>query len=108
MEIPDEIEEELEDRGGLTELLEKLNNLDIEQKSKVHKALSNKVRLKILALLKEQDLCVCLLKEILDIKDSKLSYHLSVLKEEDLIEGERDANFMIYRLTERGDKFTPR
>jgi len=107
MEIPDEIEEELEERGGLTKLLEKLNNLDIERKSKVHKALSNQVRLKILALLKEQDLCVCVLKEILDIKDSKLSYHLSVLKEEDLIVGERDANFMIYRLTEKGDKFAP-
>ncbi len=108
MEIPDEIEEELEERGGLTKLLEKLNNLDIENKSKVHKALSNQVRLKILALLKEQDLCVCLLKEIIDINDSKLSYHLSVLKDEDLIEGERDANFMIYRITDKGDKFAPR
>ncbi len=107
MEVPDEIEEELEERGGLTQLLKKMENLDIEDRSKIHKALSNQVRLRILALLDEQDLCVCLLKEILDIKDSKLSYHLSVLKDEGLIEGDREANFMIYRLTEKGDKFAP-
>lgn len=107
MEIPDEIEEELEERGGIAQLLGKIDDLDIEERTKVHKALSNQVRLKILALLEEQNLCVCLLKEILEIKDSKLSYHLSVLKDEDLIEGERDANFMIYRITEKGDKFAP-
>ncbi len=107
MEIPDEIEEELENRGGLTQLLEKIDNLEIEKRSKVHKALSNQLRLKILALLDEQDLCVCLLKEMLEIKDSKLSYHLSVLKEENLIEGKREANFVIYRIKEKGKKYAP-
>ncbi len=107
MEIPDEIEEELEERGGLTQLLDKIDSLDMEKRSKVHKALSNQLRLKILALLEEQDLCVCLLKEILEIKDSKLSYHLSVLKDENLIEGERDANFVIYRIKEKGKKYAP-
>ncbi len=107
MDIPDDIEEELENRGGIAQLLEKIDSLDIEDRSKVHKALSNDVRLKIIALLEEQDLCVCLLKEILDVEDSKLSYHLSILKDEALIEGERDANFMIYRLTDRGAKFAP-
>jgi len=80
MEIPDEIEEELENQGGLTQLLGKIDNLEIEKRSKVHKALSNQLRLKILALLYEQDLCVCLLKEMLEIKDSKLSYHLCFKK----------------------------
>ncbi len=30
-----------------------------------------------------------------------------VLKDESLIEGDREANFMIYRLTEKGEKFAP-
>lgn len=107
MEIPKDVEQELEDRGGITTLLEKIDDDYLEKKSSLHKSLSNPLRLKILALLSEQDLCVCLLKEILDIEDSKLSYHLSVLKEENLIEGERDANFVIYRITEKGQKYSP-
>lgn len=107
MEIPGDIEEELETKGGVDQLLKKIDKLDVEDRLKVHKALSNRLRLKILALLGEQDLCVCLLKDILETEDSKLSYHLSVLKDEGLIEGERDANFVIYRLTEKGERFAP-
>ncbi len=106
-EIPNDVEQDLEDGGGIDELLKKIEDEEIEEESQIYKALSNKLRLKILALLNEQDLCVCLLKDMLEIKDSKLSYHLSVLKEEDLIEGERDANFVIYRIKEKGKRYAP-
>lgn len=107
MKIPGDVEQELESKGGVTALMEKIDEDFIEERSQIHKSLSNPLRLKILALLSEQKLCVCLLKEMLDIKDSKLSYHLSVLKEGDFIEGERDANFMIYRITDKGRKYAP-
>jgi len=107
MEIPEDIEEELESKGGIDQLLKNIEKLDVEERCKVYKALSNRLRLKILALLNEQDLCVCLLKEILKTEDSKLSYHISVLKDEGLIQGERNTNFVIYRLTEKGKRFAP-
>ncbi len=106
-EIPDEIEQNLDKRGGTAKLLKNIENKNIQEKVRINKALSNRIRLKILALLNQQDLCVCLLKEMLDIEDSKLSYHLSVLKDERLIEGERDANFVIYRIKEKGKKYAP-
>ena len=107
MEIPEEVERGLEARGGIADLMRKLEDKSIQDQSQIYKALSNQLRLKILALLDEQDLCVCLLKEMLDIEDSKLSYHLSVLKEEGLIEGERDANYVIYRIKGKGKKYAP-
>ena len=107
MEIPEDLKRDLEHKGGFKGLIDRVEDEYILEQSRIHKALSNPIRLKILALLDEQDLCVCLLKKILDIKDSKLSYHLSVLKKEDLIEGERDANFVIYRIKEKGKTCAP-
>lgn len=49
-----------------------------------------------------QPLCVCVIKEVLGIADSKLSYHLGVLKKAGLITGESEANWIIYSLTEAG------
>lgn len=45
---------------------------------------------------------LCVIKEVLSIADSKLSYHLSVLKEAGLIVGEAQENWIIYRLTDEG------
>lgn len=105
MEIPDEVEKELKTRGGIEGLVKNIDEKLIGEESRVYKALSDPIRLKILNLLNEQDLCVCLLKEILDIADSKLSYHLSILKDRGLIEGEREANFVIYNITDKGRRY---
>ncbi len=105
MEIPEEVEEELEKTGGIMQLMQRVDEEKVEDLSDIYKALSTPLRLKILHLLAQQDLCVCLLKGILDIADSKLSYHLSVLKDVGLIEGERRANYVIYRITEKGKRY---
>ncbi|MFO7791884.1 MAG: metalloregulator ArsR/SmtB family transcription factor [Candidatus Saliniplasma sp.] len=105
MEIPDEIEEELTERGGLGNLIDKIDEDSISEQSRIYNALSDEIRLKILTLLNEQSLCVCLMKKILDIADSKLSYHLSILKDVGLIEGARRANFVIYEITDKGRRY---
>ncbi len=107
LEVPEEVEEELEQSGGVLELKKSIDEEMIEEQSDIYKALSDPLRLKILILLGKQDLCVCLLKDMLDIADSKLSYHLSILRDVGLIEGERKANFVIYRITEKGKRFSP-
>jgi ArsR family transcriptional regulator len=49
-----------------------------------------------------QPLCVCVIREVVTIADSKLSYHLSILKEQEFIVGEQQGNWIIYSLTDRG------
>jgi ArsR family transcriptional regulator len=53
----------------------------------------------------QSSLCVYVIKACIRIADSKLSYHLTILKKAGLIEGEPRGNWIIYRLTEKGKKF---
>jgi ArsR family transcriptional regulator len=47
-------------------------------------------------------LCPCLLKEITELSDSKLSYHLNILEKVKLIESFSQKKWRIYVLTELG------
>jgi DNA-binding transcriptional ArsR family regulator len=61
-------------------------------------ALSDPLRLQILELLREQELCVCDLCDRLNVTQSKLSFHLKALKDAALVrsrqEGEALAEFL--------------
>ena len=106
MEIPDKIREELEQRGGFEVLANSIPPLeDLEMRSRTYHALSDPIRMTILYLLAVQPLCVCVIKACIKIADSKLSYHLTILKKADLIEGEPQGNWIIYRLTKKGREF---
>lgn len=106
MEVPDIIKKDVEKKGGIKGIINLLAVEDkIIQKSKIHHALSDPLRMKILNLLIIQPLCVCLIKEAIDMPDSKLSYHLSVLKECGLIEGKRRRNWIIYHATKLGKEY---
>jgi len=106
MEIPDSIREELEQLGGFDALADRIpQRQDLEKKSRIYHALSDPLRLTILHLLKDQPLCVCVIKKFVRIADSKLSYHLAILKESGLITGEYQGNWIIYRLTDKGSVF---
>ena len=60
----------------------------------------NNVRLKILYLLsKEQELCVCDLSDILEMKISAISQHLRKLKDRNIISPNRKAQTIFYSLT---------
>lgn len=102
--LPEEIEQSLAACGGLEELIAHLPGDDVlARQSAVFRALADPFRLKILAMLSVQPLCVCVIREVLGIADSRLSYHLNVLKREGLIVGEAQGNWIIYRLTAEGE-----
>jgi ArsR family transcriptional regulator, arsenate/arsenite/antimonite-responsive transcriptional repressor len=61
-------------------------------------ALSEPLRLKILNLLRTQELCVCELGEALEIPQSKLSFHLKVLKEAELVRSRQQGRWIYYSL----------
>ena len=52
---------------------------------KIFKALSDTNRLRILKILEIRPLCVCEIREVLQLATSTVSKHLSILREADLI-----------------------
>lgn len=61
-------------------------------------ALSDPIRLQILELLREQELCVCELCDRLLVPQSKLSFHLKTLKDADLLRSRQEGRWIYYRL----------
>lgn len=64
----------------------------------VFKALSDKNRRKILKLLRERDMSAGEISEFFDISKPSLSHHLSILKQADLVQTERQGQNIIYSL----------
>ncbi|MBI1820280.1 MAG: metalloregulator ArsR/SmtB family transcription factor [Nitrospirae bacterium] len=62
------------------------------------KALSDETRLRILNLLTGGEVCVCHLTEALQVGQSKVSRHLSYLKNAGWVEDRRDGLWVYYRL----------
>jgi ArsR family transcriptional regulator len=106
MEIPEQIQKELDELGGFEALAGRIPSAtELGGKSRVYHALSDPLRLTILYLLRDQSLCVCVINRFMHLAGSKLSYHLNILKESGLIEGEYHGNWIIYSLTDMGRKF---
>jgi DNA-binding transcriptional ArsR family regulator len=106
MEIPEQVQKELDDLGGFEALEKRIPATgDLERESRIHHALSDPLRLTILYLLRDQPLCVCVINRFMHLAGSKLSYHLNILKESGLIEGEYHGNWIIYSLTETAREF---
>jgi ArsR family transcriptional regulator, arsenate/arsenite/antimonite-responsive transcriptional repressor len=61
-------------------------------------ALSEPLRIKVLDLLRTKELCVCDLCEVLEISQSKLSFHLKVLKEAELVHARQEGRWIYYSL----------
>ena len=67
------------------------------------KALGDSNRVRILKMLEERDLCVCEVREILDLSNSTVSKHLSILRDADLITDVKDGKWVNYGLNEKSD-----
>jgi ArsR family transcriptional regulator len=105
-EVPRPIQRQVEKKGGIKGIAKLLvEDEAMAKQSRIHHALSEPLRLKILNLLSIQPLCVCLIKEVVKISDSKLSYHLSILEEGGLIEGNQRGRWIIYNVTKSGRKY---
>jgi DNA-binding transcriptional ArsR family regulator len=101
--IPPDVAECLCQNGGVEGLLEQaMTPAMIHKNVELFKALSDPFRVKILSLLSIQPLCVCIIREFLEISDTRLSYHLKKLSTSDLILGSPQGNWIIYTITERG------
>jgi ArsR family transcriptional regulator len=64
----------------------------------VLKALSDETRLRILNILYDKELCVCDIKESLDVLQTKASRHLSYLRKAGLISSRKTAQWVYYSI----------
>ena len=104
--IPALVQGELDRLGGFETLSKNVPGPgELEEKSRIHHALADPLRLTILYLVRDQPLCVCVINRFMRIADSKLSYHLTILKDSGLIEGEYHGNWIIYNITDAGSRF---
>ena len=72
--------------------------LDISRSARLFHALSDETRLSIIQRLRLGERCVCDLTDALDAAQSRLSFHLKVLKDSGLVTDRRDGRWMYYTL----------
>ncbi|HTI05521.1 MAG TPA: metalloregulator ArsR/SmtB family transcription factor [Gemmatimonadales bacterium] len=61
-------------------------------------ALSDEARIRIVEMLSHKERCVCELEQVLGIAQSRLSFHLKVLKEAGLLADRKEGRWMYYNL----------
>ncbi len=61
-------------------------------------ALSDPLRVKVLELLRQRELCVCDLCDLVNVKQSKLSFHLKALREAELVRTRQQGRWIYYSL----------
>lgn len=77
-----------------------------EAYARIAKALAHPSRLLMLDALKEQELCVCELTDLVGADQSTVSKHLAILKDAGIIEHRRQGAMHFYRLrVQRLDRF---
>ena len=74
--------------------------LDTSNTARLFHALSDETRLSILHRLRFGERCVCDLTDALDAAQSRLSFHLKVLKDAGLVTDRRDGRWMYYTLNQ--------
>jgi ArsR family transcriptional regulator len=67
---------------------------------KVLKALGDENRVRILNLLRKRNMCVCELESVLNVTQSNVSRHLLKLKEADIIDFEKQGQFVFYKIND--------
>jgi ArsR family transcriptional regulator, arsenate/arsenite/antimonite-responsive transcriptional repressor len=61
-------------------------------------AMSDPLRIEIVALLRNHELCVCELCDALKASQSKLSFHLKTLKDAGLLQSRQEGRWVYYKL----------
>jgi len=102
-EIPAEALEMISGPGGYEGLIAALpDDATVARVRAFHHACADGYRIRILEMLRVQPLCVCIIREVLGIPKTKLSYHLKILQEAGMIAGTAKGTWIIYELTEYG------
>jgi ArsR family transcriptional regulator len=67
-------------------------------------ALADKTRLRLLNLMRDEEVCVCFFTEVLGDSQPKISRHLAYLRNSGLVKSRRDGKWMHYSIVEPEDE----
>jgi ArsR family transcriptional regulator, arsenate/arsenite/antimonite-responsive transcriptional repressor len=70
----------------------------------ITKALSDENRVRVIMALSAGELCVCQIIELLNLAPSTVSKHMSILKQAQLVEREKNGKWIYYRLADNAPK----
>jgi ArsR family transcriptional regulator len=71
----------------------------LADKAKVFRALGEEVRLKLLHLVRDDEVCVCDLVSVMAMPQGTLSHHLGVLQQAGLVTARKQGRWNYYRAT---------
>lgn len=74
------------------------SQLEDQELASGFQALSDPLRIRIIEQLRQAELCVCELCEQLNIGQSRLSFHLKILRNASLVKSRSQGRWMYYRL----------
>jgi ArsR family transcriptional regulator, arsenate/arsenite/antimonite-responsive transcriptional repressor len=74
----------------------------LKKAAELFHALSDETRLALLERLRDGEQCVCELTDAMKAGQSRLSFHLKVLKDAGLVEDRREGRWMYYSLNAQG------
>jgi ArsR family transcriptional regulator, arsenate/arsenite/antimonite-responsive transcriptional repressor len=69
----------------------------------ISKALGDENRVRMLLGLREQELCLCQIVELVQLAPSTVSKHMSILRQARLVNGRKDGRWQYYRLADASD-----
>ncbi|MFA5010628.1 MAG: metalloregulator ArsR/SmtB family transcription factor [Ignavibacteria bacterium] len=75
----------------------------LNKQEQIFKALSDSSRIRIIKMLQRKPLCVCEIREILNLATSTVSKHLSILREAGLIVDWKDGKWINYKINPAPD-----
>jgi ArsR family transcriptional regulator len=73
-------------------------DLDLPRAARLFHALSDETRLALLDMLRDGERCVCDLQDAMDAAQSRLSFHLKVLKQAGLVRDRKEGRWSYYSL----------
>jgi ArsR family transcriptional regulator len=76
----------------------------LKQSTRLFEACADPVRLRLLSLLRDGEVCVCHLHDALELPQSTVSRHLSYLRKRKLVTGRKQGLWVYYRLTKPVDE----
>ena len=79
-------------------MLEQLKKINSAQFVGIMESLSDPIRLNILELMMNGEICVCDIVKVTGLSQSKISYHIKILKDSGLISDRQDGRWVYYKL----------
>ena len=79
-------------------MLEQLKKINSAQFVGIMESLSDPIRINILELMMDGEICVCDIVKVTGLSQSKISYHIKILKDSGLISDRQEGRWVYYKL----------